>query len=115
MVPLLAGSGAGVVLTNLEGDELEYALRFNFKASNNKAEYEALIAGIRMALDTRARILIAYFDSQLVTKQVEGEYKFKEERMKEYLQEIGELTSRLKNFQLHQIPRRENAKADYLA
>ncbi|KAL0427536.1 UNVERIFIED_CONTAM: hypothetical protein Slati_2928400 [Sesamum latifolium] len=68
-----------------------------------------------MALDAGAKNLIAYSDSQLVTKQVEGEYEVKEERMKEYLQEISELTSRLKSFQLHQIPRIENAKADYLA
>ncbi|KAL0402164.1 UNVERIFIED_CONTAM: hypothetical protein Slati_4246300 [Sesamum latifolium] len=84
----LAGSGAGVVLTSAEWDELEYALRFDFKASNNETEYEAPIAGIRMALDAGARNLIAYSDSQLVTKQVEGEYEVKEERMKEYLQEI---------------------------
>ncbi|KAL0448079.1 UNVERIFIED_CONTAM: hypothetical protein Slati_1935800 [Sesamum latifolium] len=84
----LAGSGAGVVLTSSEWDELEYALRFDFKASNNETEYEAPIAGIRMALDAGARNLIAYSDSQLVTKQVEGEYEVKEERMKEYLQEI---------------------------
>ncbi|KAL0332929.1 UNVERIFIED_CONTAM: hypothetical protein Scaly_2194400 [Sesamum calycinum] len=53
----LAGSEAGIVLTSPEGDELEYALQFDFKASNNETEYEALIAGIRMALDTRERNL----------------------------------------------------------
>ncbi|KAL0293652.1 UNVERIFIED_CONTAM: hypothetical protein Sradi_6925600, partial [Sesamum radiatum] len=50
-----------------------------------------------------------------VTKKVDNKYEVKEERMKEYLQEIGELSIRLKSFQLHQIPRMENAKADYLA
>ncbi|KAL0420642.1 UNVERIFIED_CONTAM: hypothetical protein Slati_3087100 [Sesamum latifolium] len=99
----LAGSGAGVELTSSEGDELEYALRFDFKASNNEAEYESLIAGIRMALDAGTKSLITYSDSQLVI-QLEGKYEVKEERMKEYLQEIDELTSQLKNFQLHLIP-----------
>ncbi|KAL0427277.1 UNVERIFIED_CONTAM: hypothetical protein Slati_2902500 [Sesamum latifolium] len=89
------GSGAGVVLTSPERDGLEYALHFDFKASNNEVEYDALIAGIKMALDAGAEDLIAYTDSQLVTKQVEGEYKVKEGRMKEYLQEISELISRL--------------------
>ncbi|KAL0373553.1 UNVERIFIED_CONTAM: Retrovirus-related Pol polyprotein from transposon.6 [Sesamum radiatum] len=58
------GSGAGEVLTSPEGDELEYALHFDFKALNKEAEYEALIAGIRMFLDAdaRARNLIAYTD-----------------------------------------------------
>ncbi|KAL0452895.1 UNVERIFIED_CONTAM: Retrovirus-related Pol polyprotein from transposon opus [Sesamum latifolium] len=111
----LAGSGAGVVLTSPEGDELEYTLHFDFKTSNNEAEYEALIAGIKMALNAGAKDLIAYTDSQLVTKQVEGEYEVKEGRMKKYLQKINKLTSRMKSFQLHQIPRTENAKADYLA
>ncbi|KAL0412088.1 UNVERIFIED_CONTAM: hypothetical protein Slati_3798500 [Sesamum latifolium] len=68
----LAGSGAGIVLTSPEGDELEYNLHFDFKASNNEAEYETLIAGIRIALDAGARNLIAYMNSQLVTKQVEA-------------------------------------------
>ncbi|KAL0444113.1 UNVERIFIED_CONTAM: hypothetical protein Slati_2134000 [Sesamum latifolium] len=55
-----AGSGARVVVTSSKRDELEYALKFDLKTSNNEAEYEAFIAGIRMALDTRAKNLIAY-------------------------------------------------------
>ncbi|GJV12402.1 reverse transcriptase domain-containing protein [Tanacetum coccineum] len=43
------GSGAGLILTNLEGAEFTYALRFRFEATNNEAEYEALIAGLRIA------------------------------------------------------------------
>ncbi|KAL0399974.1 UNVERIFIED_CONTAM: hypothetical protein Sradi_2340700 [Sesamum radiatum] len=66
------GSKAGVVLTTLEGDELEYALSFDFKASNNETEYEALIVSIRLALDVGAKNLIAYSDSQQVTNQMEG-------------------------------------------
>ncbi|KAL0416155.1 UNVERIFIED_CONTAM: hypothetical protein Slati_3447400 [Sesamum latifolium] len=108
-------NGTRVVPTSPKGDELEYALRFDFKASNNEAKYEALIADIRVALDAGARNLIAYCDSQLVTNQVEGVYEIKEDRMKEYLQEISKLTSQLKSFQLHQIPRTENTKVDYLA
>ncbi|KAL0411265.1 UNVERIFIED_CONTAM: hypothetical protein Slati_3716200 [Sesamum latifolium] len=81
----LTGSGAGIVLTSLEGDELEYALHFDFKASNNKAGYEALIAGIKMDLDAEAQNLITCTDSQLITKQMKGEYEVKEERMKDYL------------------------------
>ncbi|KAL0401870.1 UNVERIFIED_CONTAM: Ribonuclease HI [Sesamum latifolium] len=85
------------------------------KASNNEAKYEALIARIKMDLDAGAEDLITYTDSQLVTKQVQGEYEVKERRMKEYLQEITELTGRLKSFQLHQLPRTKNTKVDYLA
>ncbi|KAL0434488.1 UNVERIFIED_CONTAM: hypothetical protein Slati_2783100 [Sesamum latifolium] len=55
----LAGSGAGIVLTISEGDELEYALRFDFMASNNEAKYDALIVRMKMALDAGSRNLIA--------------------------------------------------------
>ncbi|KAK4400736.1 hypothetical protein Sango_1179700 [Sesamum angolense] len=72
---ILASNGAGVVITSLEGDKLEYMLRFDFKASNNEAEYEALIAGIRMTLVARATKLIAYSASQLVNNQIEGKYE----------------------------------------
>ncbi|KAL0445593.1 UNVERIFIED_CONTAM: hypothetical protein Slati_1687200 [Sesamum latifolium] len=68
-----------------------------------------------MALDAGAENLIAYTDSQLITKQMEGEYEVNEERMKDYLQKIKGLTNRMNGFQLHQIPRTENAKDDYLA
>ena len=43
------GSGAGLILTSLEGIHIEYALRFGFQASNNEAKYEAVIAGLNLA------------------------------------------------------------------
>ncbi|KAL0286465.1 UNVERIFIED_CONTAM: hypothetical protein Scaly_2554500 [Sesamum calycinum] len=89
-------------------------LKFIFKALSNEAKYEALIVGIRMAVDAGARNLIAYFNSQLITNQVEGTYEVKDDRMKEYFQEISEVTSQLKSFQLH-IPHTKNSKTRYLA
>ncbi|KAK4382983.1 hypothetical protein Sango_2820300 [Sesamum angolense] len=67
-----------------------------------------------MAVDAGARNLIAYFDSQLVTNQVESTYEVKDERMMEYFQEISEVTIQLKSFQLH-IPHTKNSKTRYLA
>ncbi|KAL0385611.1 UNVERIFIED_CONTAM: hypothetical protein Sradi_2955400 [Sesamum radiatum] len=58
--------------------------------------------------------MTAYPDSQLVSNHVEGTYEVKEDRMKEYIQEISELKSGLKSFELHQIPHTKNTKADYL-
>ncbi|KAL0339287.1 UNVERIFIED_CONTAM: hypothetical protein Sangu_1450800 [Sesamum angustifolium] len=84
---------------------MEFAIRFDFKASNNEAEYEALALGMRMAQDARASHLIAYSDSQLIVKQVKGEYESKEENMIHYLRHIEELKTRFKSFQLQQIPR----------
>ncbi|KAL0451501.1 UNVERIFIED_CONTAM: hypothetical protein Slati_1128200 [Sesamum latifolium] len=98
-----SSSLAGVVLTSLEGDELEFALRFDFITSNNEAEYDALRECIKLALNAGARNTVVYSDSQL------------EDIMKDYLHEINELRSMLKSFQLHRIPRTKNTKANYLA
>nr|GEZ41919.1 reverse transcriptase domain-containing protein [Tanacetum cinerariifolium] len=62
----LEGSGAGLILTSLEGEEFTYALRFEFDASNNKAKYEALIAGLRIAKQMEVKNLVAKVDSRLV-------------------------------------------------
>jgi len=68
------GSGAGVNLEGPNGVGIEQSLRFAFKASNNQAEYEALIAGILLAKEMGARVLMAKSDSLLVTGQVTGEF-----------------------------------------
>ncbi|KAL0367549.1 UNVERIFIED_CONTAM: hypothetical protein Sradi_3645000 [Sesamum radiatum] len=80
------GSGVDIVITTPQSEDLEFAIKFGFKASNNEAEYEALVIGIRMAQETGAKHLLAYSDSQLVVKQVEGTYEAKEESMIQYLQ-----------------------------
>nr|GFC48224.1 reverse transcriptase domain-containing protein [Tanacetum cinerariifolium] len=59
----LEGSGAGLILTNPEGIEFIYALRFEFVASNNEAEYEALIAGLHIAEQMGVQKLEAKIDS----------------------------------------------------
>ncbi|KAL0405188.1 UNVERIFIED_CONTAM: hypothetical protein Slati_3832700 [Sesamum latifolium] len=94
------GNGAGIAITTLQGDDMEFAIKFNFKASNNEAGYEALVLGMRIAQDAGALHLLAYSDSQLIVKQVCGEYEIKEESMVQYLQQIKELKMKFKSFQL---------------
>ncbi|GJS85479.1 reverse transcriptase domain-containing protein [Tanacetum coccineum] len=81
------GSGAGLILTNPEGMEFTYALRFEFTATNNEAEYEALIAGLRIAARMGVRNLEANVDSRLVANHVLGEYVAKEDNMIQYLRQ----------------------------
>ncbi|XP_071719444.1 uncharacterized protein [Rutidosis leptorrhynchoides] len=69
------GSGAGLMLVNLEGKEFTYALRFEFTATNNEAEYEALLAGLRMAKELKILHLRAFVDSQLVANQIMGTFE----------------------------------------
>jgi hypothetical protein len=64
------GNGAGLILDGPDGVELTYALKLSFKTSNNEAEYEALIAGLRMAHQMGIRHLQVFMDSMLVVNQI---------------------------------------------
>ena len=79
------GSGAGLILTSPEGIDIEYALRFGFRTSNNEAEYEAVIAGLNLAHLLEVDQLEVYSDSQLVVRQIEDTYEAKSGRMILYL------------------------------
>nr|GEU95505.1 histone-lysine N-methyltransferase family member SUVH9-like [Tanacetum cinerariifolium] len=80
------GSGAGLILTNPGGVEFTYALRFQFTASNNKAEYEALVAGMRIAAQMGVKNIQVNVESKLVANQVLGTYVAKEDNMIKYLE-----------------------------
>ncbi|XP_068497486.1 uncharacterized protein [Phaseolus vulgaris] len=98
-----------------EEARFKWALRFVFKANNNQAEYEALIARMLLAKEMRARSLIAKSDSQLVTGQVTGEYQAKDPQMAAYLGYVQVLKSTFAVFDLVHVPREQNARADLLA
>ncbi|GJY39913.1 reverse transcriptase domain-containing protein [Tanacetum coccineum] len=67
--PCIDGFGAGLILTSTKGSEFRYAMRFRFEAANNEAEYEALIAGLRIAEQMGVKNLQANVDSRLVANQ----------------------------------------------
>ncbi|KAL0420679.1 UNVERIFIED_CONTAM: hypothetical protein Slati_3090800 [Sesamum latifolium] len=73
------------------------------------------MAGMKMTHEAGARHIIAYLDSQLEVKQVEGTYEAQEENMIQYLQQIAELRTGFESFQIIQILREENVKAEYLS
>ena len=79
------GVGAGIVIINPKGIRLEHSFRLGFKDSNNKAEYEAFITGLRTAFDMGARDIEVYSDSRLVINQVQGSFEARDYRMNEYL------------------------------
>ena len=78
------GLGAGVVLTSPKGDKLRYALQIHFAASNNVAEYEALIHGLRLAKELGIRRILCYGDSDLVVQQSSGDWDAKDANMASY-------------------------------
>ena len=109
------GSGAGLILTSPEGIDIEYALRFGFHASNNEAEYEAVIAGLNLAHSLEVDQLEVYSDSQLVVRQIEDTYEAKSETMVLYLQKVRDLLKKFVLVQIKHVPRTENSRADALA
>ena len=109
------GSGAGLVLVDPSGIELTYALRLNFPSTNNEAEYEALLAGLRMAREMKVEKLEVRIDSLLVVNQMKGEYEAKGKKMKKYLREVNQLVKQFKKCQVSHVPRSKNKKADALS
>ena len=75
------GSGIGVVLISPEGLRLEKSLRLGFHASNNEAEYEALIASLRVVQKLSAEEVEVFLDSKLVVSEIERSFEVKDSRM----------------------------------
>ncbi|XP_073109503.1 uncharacterized protein [Elaeis guineensis] len=94
---------------------IEYALQFDFKASNNQAEYEALIARLKIAKDLSVKRLWVFIDSQLVVKQFQREYAARDLVLSRYLQKLKSLQSYFDYFEISNIPRSKNAQANSLS
>ncbi|VFQ98405.1 unnamed protein product [Cuscuta campestris] len=108
-------SGGGVVVIAPEGFRAYYSVRFGFKASNNEAEYEALLCGLRLAAGMNATKLRIKCDSKLVVGHVSGEFEAKDERMKKYRDTALELLKSFTAYSVEQIPQAENVEADILS
>ena len=102
-------------MTSPDGIDKEYALRFGFRASNNEAEYEAVIAGLNLAHFMEADQLEVSSDSQLVVKQIEDSYEARGEKMILYLKKVLKLLKKFVRVQVKHVPRSENSRADTLA
>ncbi|XP_071700624.1 uncharacterized protein [Rutidosis leptorrhynchoides] len=109
------GSGAGLMLINPEGQEFTYALRFEFNTTNNEVEYEALLAGLRIAKEMKIEHLQAFVDSQLVANQVLGIFKARQPTIQLYLSKVRELMESFRSFTIEHVRRSQNKKADALS
>ena len=89
-------------------------VRLHFPASNNIAEYEALINGLRIAIDIGATRLYVYGDSKLIIDQVMKNSNSESPLMDAYCQEVHKLEGRFRGLELHHIPRKQNPDADAL-
>ena len=104
-----------VVLVSLEKITVEKSLRLGFLATNNEAEYEALLAGMAMVSRLGGKAIDVFSDSRLVVGQINGEFEARDQRMQGYLIKVRQAQSNFEAFYIKQIPRSQNSHADLLA
>ncbi|RVX15817.1 Transposon Ty3-G Gag-Pol polyprotein [Vitis vinifera] len=110
-----SGSGVGLLLQSPTGEHLEQAIRLGFSASNNEAEYEAILSGLDLALALSVSKLRIYSDSQLVVRHVQKEYEAKDSRMARYLAKVRSTLQQFTEWTIEKIKRADNGRADALA
>ena len=108
-------AGTGVLLVQEHSGWSEDFSRFIGRATNNKAEYEALLDGLRLALQRGVRKLEHRTDSQLLVRQLEGAYKVKSPELRILFDQAKALISSFESFRTVHVPREQNRRADELA
>ena len=105
----------GLVLISPEKTIIEKSLKLGFSATNNEAEYEALLQGMAMVQKMGGKIVEMFSDSRLVVDQVKGELEARDARMQKYLSQVKCLQPSFDLFSLSHISRSGNTHADSLA
>ncbi|XP_017617661.1 uncharacterized protein LOC108462195 [Gossypium arboreum] len=109
------GNGIGVVLVSPDGDHYPFTCKLDFDYTNNIAEYEACIMGIRAAIERKIKVLEVYGDSALVIYQLEGEWETRDSKLINYRELVRDLIKVFDNITFYYLPRNENQMADALA
>jgi ribonuclease HI len=109
------GAGAGLLFISPLRKHVCYVLRLHFPASNNVAEYEALVNGLRIAVKLGVRCLDARGDSQLVIDQVMKNSHCRDREMEAYCDEVWRLEGKFYGLELNHVARRYNETTDELA
>jgi ribonuclease HI len=109
------GPGAiGVVLKNADGHTVVEIGKYLGICTNNEAEYHALIEGLKLAKEKGIEELTCYLDSELIVKQLKGQYKVKNDRLKVFFEKIKGLEKNFSEISYNHIPREKNTEADIL-
>ncbi|XP_022019026.2 protein NYNRIN-like [Helianthus annuus] len=109
------GAGAGLRLVSPEKHEFTNGIKLDFKNTNNEAEYEAFLAGLRLAIKMGAQNLKVHVNSLLIASQINGLYDAKGEVMALYLEQAKELLQKFKSYKVVHINRSENKPANALS
>lgn len=107
--------GAGAVIIDAEGNVIWDGNQYLGRCTNNIAEYQALILGLKGALAKGVKRLEVYLDSELLANQINGSYKVKNENLKILMQEVRGLLSSFESVVVRHVLRCHNAQADRLA
>ncbi|XP_017239647.2 uncharacterized protein LOC108212431 [Daucus carota subsp. sativus] len=108
-------SGAGLILKSPSGFTIRTAISFKFTATNNQAEYEALLAGLKLAKTLGIQSLKIYGDSQIVVRQTRKEYLAKDPVLTKYQTLVQSYLATIPHHQILQVNREENTEADILS
>nr|XP_027190985.1 protein NYNRIN-like [Cicer arietinum] len=109
------GHGIGAILISPENQFTPFTARLCFDCTNNIAEYEACVMGIKAAIESNVKFLEVYGDSLLVIHQTKGDWETRDSKLIPYHTHIKELTEQFEKITFHHIPREENQLADALA
>ena len=105
---------AAVVKTADDGQTVLDRGEYLGEATNNVAEYEALLLGLRLAADLKAGEIEVRSDSELLVRQLTGEYRVKNERLKDLHAEVRRRIEDFAGVEIRHVPREENTEADLL-
>ena len=108
-------SGIGVAIFDKDLNLINEACDYLGVATNNVAEYKALILGIKLSAKYNAKRVLFKADSELMVKQIKGEYRVKNAQLKLLFTEAQGLLKKLPNWKIMHVPREENKEADLLA
>ena len=102
-------------MTSPTGDTVQYVLQIMYTDSNNAAEYEALLHGLRMAISMGIQRLEVRGDSNLAISQVNGDFDAKDPKMAAYRNAVLKMSARFEGLEFHHVARDNNQAADVLA
>ena len=107
-------AAAGFTLTDSNGAQLKAKAFFLGKATNNIAEYTGFLKALEASKQTGAEQLTVFSDSELLVRQINGQYKVKSEQIRPLFQKAIDLLGGFTSWQVHHIPREQNVQADQL-
>jgi ribonuclease HI len=108
-------AGIGILITDVKGQVLLEIAEYLGQATNNVAEYTALIRGLEEGLKIGGTEVLVYCDSELMVKQLSGLYRVKNEGLIPLFRQVLQLRQKYRKFNISHIPREKNKRADQLA